>query len=78
MLLAVLATKEPLTSRLAFSPKKIPFGLIKNKFASPKTPNLPNNVEGLFPVTRLKMFLISAGLAKLASLPSPILNSWKL
>ena len=38
---AVLAKNEPLTSNLAFSPNKIPFGLIRYKLALPKTPKTP-------------------------------------
>jgi hypothetical protein len=65
MLLAVLATKEPPTSKRAFDPKIIPFGLIRNKLALPPViPSVPNILEGLVPVTRVRMFSIPAGLVK--------------
>ena len=61
---AVVATKEPLRSKLALSPKIIPLGLRKNKLAFPKTPKVPNISEGFAPVTRVKIFSIADGLAK--------------
>ena len=51
----VEATKEPLMSNAAFSPKKIPLGLIKNKLkfgANPSACIVPNIFDGKTPVTR--------------------------
>ncbi|GJD22999.1 hypothetical protein RIVM261_079550 [Rivularia sp. IAM M-261] len=45
-----MPTNEPPISRLAFLPNKIPFGLIKNKFAPPSTPNVPKIFDALLPV----------------------------
>ena len=61
---AVEPKNEPRTSNLAFGPKTIPLGLMKNRLAFPKTPRVPRMLEGLFPVTRLKILAIPLGLAK--------------
>jgi hypothetical protein len=47
----------------------MPLGLIKNRLAEPNapglpTPSVPKIVEGLFPVTRLRMFVTPTGLSK--------------
>ncbi len=62
--LAVLATNEPPTSNFAFDPKTMPLGLIRKRLALPKTPRVPRILEGLPPVTRLKMFSMPLGLMK--------------
>src|SRR5689334_14874480 len=80
-LFAVVAVNAPGISKVAFLPNTIPLGLIKNKFGLelPYVPSFPKISEGLLPVTRAKIFWISAlGLKKYASLPSLILNSRKL
>ena len=64
MLGEVVALNEPGISKLAFLPKIIPLGLIKNKLASPNTPNLPKIFEGFVPVTRVRIFWIAVGLLK--------------
>ncbi len=63
-LLAVLAKNEPRTSKLAFCPKTIPLGLMKNRLALPKTPSLPKIFEALLPVTLVKMLSTPVGLEK--------------
>ena len=63
-LLAVLAKKEPATSRRALGPNKMPFGLIKNRLAVPFTPKVPKILEGSASVTRLKIVSMPTGLAK--------------
>ena len=55
---------QPLTSKLAFSPKIMPLGLIKNRLALPLTPRVPKISDRLLPVTRLKILVIPSGLAK--------------
>ncbi len=61
---AVVAKKEPCTSKLASGPNTMPLGLIKNKLALPKTPNLPKISERFAPVTRERILAIPAGLVK--------------
>nr|AAT41872.1 hypothetical protein [Fremyella diplosiphon Fd33] len=80
ILLAVLATNEPPTFRVAFAPKKMPLGLIKNKLAlEPAVASLPKISERLLPVTRTKIFCrLALGLKKTAERPSLMLNSKKL
>jgi hypothetical protein len=78
ILSAVEARNEPRTSNLAFGPNTIPFGFIKNKFAEPNTPKVPNILEGLPPVTRLKILVMPLGFPKYAPRPSLMLNSPKL
>ena len=62
--LPLLATNEPAISNWALGPNKIPLGLTKYKLALPDTPNVPKMLEGLLPVTRLKILITSAGLEK--------------
>ena len=64
ILLAVLPTNEPATSNWELAPKTMPLGLSKNKFAAPSTPRVPKILEMLLPVTRLRILLMPAGLAK--------------
>ncbi len=62
---AVVPKNEPpRRSKLAFRPKKIPFGLSKNRFALPKTPSFPRIFEGLPPVTLVRILVMLAGLEK--------------
>ena len=61
---AVLAEKEPATSKRALGPNITPLGLAKNKFALPKTPKVPPMLELLLPVTRLRILAIPDGLEK--------------
>jgi hypothetical protein len=61
---AVLAKNEPFISKLAFYPKNIPLGLIKNKLALPLTPKVPKILEILLPVTLVIILLIKTGLLK--------------
>ena len=64
ILSAVEAKNEPPTSNLAFGPNTIPFGLIKNKLAFPKTPSVPKILEIFSPVTRVRILIILSGLEK--------------
>ena len=45
----VVAINEPRMSKLAWEPKNMPLGLIKNKFATPSTPSFPNILLVLLP-----------------------------
>ena len=76
---AVVAVKSPPTFKLAFAPKTIPAGLMRNKFASPpETCNNPSINEAFPPITRPKIFSISGVDKKLAICPSEMPNSSKL
>src|SRR4028118_1905291 len=61
---ALEPTNEPRTSNRAFGPNTIPFGLIKNKLLFPKTPRFPKILEGLLPVTLVKILAIPLGFSK--------------
>ena len=78
ILLAVLPKNEPPIFNCASSPKIIPAGLIKNKFALPLARIKPSIVETFPPVTRLRIFAILSALLKKASLPVDTEKSWKL
>ncbi len=56
ILLAVVAKNEPPISKAAFSPKTIPLGLIKNKFAVPLARSIPLILEIDLPVMRVIIF----------------------
>ncbi len=78
---AVLAIKEPPRFKLAFLPKTIPLGLIKNKLAelaAPlfcKTSITPSIFDGSLPVTRERILAISGLCRKEAIFPLLIENS---
>jgi hypothetical protein len=76
-LFAVVAKNEPLTFRRAFGPKKMPLGLIRNRLAFPPsaTPSVPNRLEGLVPVTRVRIFSTLGGLTNKTERLSSTLNS---
>ena len=70
-------------SNEAVGPKTIPMGLIKNRFALPKSVVLkvPKICEDCPPVTRLRMFEVSGKAPvfwKFAISPAPTLKSSKL
>ena len=62
----MVATNEPPISKLAFSPKTIPLGLIRNKLAVPLARIKPSILEIELPVIRLKIFSIANPLSKKA------------
>ena len=64
---AVLARNEPPTSSRAFSPKSMPLGLIRNRFAVPLARINPSILEICPPVTRVMMLSIAGELSKRAS-----------
>ena len=74
----VLAKNEPPRLSLAFSPKIIPLGLIRNKLAAPLALIKPSIDEILLPVTRLKMLAISLALLNTAEPNVGTENSSKL
>ena len=76
--MAVLATNEPPTFKLACCPKTIPLGLRKNRLAVPDALINPSILEISPPVTRLKMFCISNPLLNEAVPPVGTENRWKL
>jgi len=78
ILSAVLPKNEPPISNLAFSPKIIPAGLIRNKFAVPFALSIPSILEILPPVTREKILTTSAELLKKACPNVGTENSVKL
>ena len=56
MLLAVVPRNEPPIFRLAFGPKIIPLGLMRNRLALPFALRMPSMLEIDPPVTRVKIF----------------------
>ena len=78
ILLAVLPKNEPPIFKLAFSPKTIPAGLIKNKLALPLALIAPSISDKEPPVTLENILLILSALLKKASLPVGTEKSWKL
>ena len=64
---AVVAVKEPFTSKLALLPNMMPDGFIRNKLALPPlTRIMPLIIEGLPPFMRAKMLSILFDIVNLA------------
>ncbi len=61
--LAVVPTNDPKVP-IAFDPKTIPLGLIRDKLALLNTPSVPKIFEGRFPSRDSRIFSIPIGLVK--------------
>ena len=76
--LALVATKEPPTSNCALAPKRIPWGLRRNKLAVPLLSINPSIWESCPPVTRVIILSMVGNASNRAVSPVRTLNCSKL